>query len=504
MNVVFGPPEKPIEDVLISIASPGAGKTYTIVQECIKALERYRPEEVALTTFTRKGVQTAIDRVLLADRSLKMEDLRYFMTLHKMCFMESGLTHKNILEPRDIFAFNKLMGFQLTCSAAFDMQSTDDKLLQRYDSIRGGAKVGVYVHELQDEERYNRLVKAYEVFKKQNDLVDFYDCLIRYRDIGKPLPVECFMIDEAQDITQLQWEVIQIASRNASMIRVAGDWAQTLFSYSGADKKILIDLAEKYQTRDLDNSYRLPKKVCRLSDHIIDLMQSKRERSHIPVHNKEGMIQEIHDREVLYRIIKKDFKENGPVPGRWFLLVRTNGHIASIAKTMEQALIPYHTANGFCLQERDLNKIKRFYKYQELGYSTEEAKRNFALENGIESYDLDWTESSIIPDESRWLIADYIERYGLDKLIEMAHSPPFCLITTVHKVKGAEADNVAFFLDATKQVSSNMMVELDGELSVFYVACTRTKENLYIVQPEVKHNLSLIWEAVIESMGGKI
>ncbi len=185
-------------------------------------------------------------------------------------------------------------------------------------------------------------------------------------------------------------------------------------------------------------------------------------------------------------------------------MVRTNGHIASITDVMENSVIPYHTANGFCIQERDLNKIKRFYKYQEIGYSTEDAKRTFMLENGIATFDVHWTESNIIPGEMRWMIADYEEKYGIDELITMAREPPFCLIATVHKVKGAEADNVAVFLDATKQVSANMMVELDGELSVFYVACTRAKDKLYIVQPESKHNLSAIWEAVIEEMGGKI
>jgi len=156
------------------------------------------------------------------------------------------------------------------------------------------------------------------------------------------------------------------------------------------------------------------------------------------------------------------------------------------------------------IAERELNKIKRYYKYREEGYGTEDAKKHFMAEYNIEDIEKCWTESTLIPTERRYVYLDYVEKYGLDALTKMVYQPPYCLLTTTYKVKGGEADNVAVFLDATKQVSENTMVDLDGELRVFYVACTRAKEKLYIVQAKTKHNLTSIWEMTMANIGGKL
>jgi len=502
MNVTFN-----TEDVTVYIAGAGSGKTTALMGELTSMLKEYRPDEIAFTTFTRKGVLTGIERALNTNASLNPEDLIYFQTLHRMCFHESKLKRKNIIEPRDIVKFNRLLGFNLSASAmanTFGNHTEDDKMLQRYDAIRSEADTGIFIHSMYDEERYNRLVNAYEVFKKENDLVDFYDCLLRYREIGKPLPVAAFFLDEAQDVTPLQWEVVQMASRNAEKIRIGGDPAQSIFSYQGAVPATLISLAKRHTTVELNSTYRLPEKICKVADSIIEIMEQKLPRKHIAIKKEKGVVQEIADRELLARIIKKDFGANGMKEYRWFCLFRTNCHIHDMAALLEQHCIPYHTAKGFVINDRDINKIKRYMKYREVGYGTPESKANFMEEHGIEDIYADFTESSLIPSERRYIYSDYIDKYGLETLAKMVYAAPYCLLTTTYKVKGGEADNVAVFMDATKQVSENTMVDLDGELRVFYTACTRSKEKLYIVQPENKYNLLSLWEAVVENMGGKI
>jgi superfamily I DNA/RNA helicase len=298
--------------------------------------------------------------------------------------------------------------------------------------------------------------------------------------------------------------VIQIASHNAEKIRLAGDYAQTLFDYQGADPSILVNLTKKYPTKDLHKTYRLPKKICRVADAVIECMQNIPSREHTSVKEVEGEVREINDRELLYRMLKRDWEKNGHEDYKWFLLFRTNGHITDVASELERHLIPYHTALGFVVSERELNKIKRYLKYREAGYGSEDAKKHFMAQFGILDINADWTESNLIPSPRRYVYADYIEKYGINELSRMCYATPFCLLTTVHKVKGAEAKNVAFFLDATKQVSANTMISVDSELMVMYVACTRAKENLYIMRPESKYNLMSLWEGVVDMAGGKI
>ena len=51
-------------------------------------------------------------------------------------------------------------------------------------------------------------------------------------------------------------------------------------------------------------------------------------------------------------------------------------------------------------------------------------------------------------------------------------------------MKGGEADNIMLLTDIAPRTYREMHATPDDELRVFYVAVTRAKENLHIVQPQ--------------------
>ena len=63
------------------------------------------------------------------------------------------------------------------------------------------------VDEVYDIQKYTRFISAYEAYKEAYGVKDFFDCLIDYTVSGKPLPVKYGFIDEAQDLSTLQWKV---------------------------------------------------------------------------------------------------------------------------------------------------------------------------------------------------------------------------------------------------------------------------------------------------------
>ena len=99
------------------------------------------------------------------------------------------------------------------------------------------------------------------------------------------------------------------------------------------------------------------------------------------------------------------------------------------------------------------------------------------------------------------MVEDYVNKYGVDRLEEMAKGAPFLLVSTPYRVKGGEAEFVAVFLDATRLVSENATLNLDEELRVLYVSCTRAKQGLYLVSALGKYGLgnivSLVKEAIV-------
>lgn len=762
------------ENVTIHLASAGAGKTTTAMKEIADALQVYRPDEIAFVTYTRKGVETGIERALAVNKDLTPDDLMHFKTLHALCFRESHLARKNIITAQDIAQFNSELGFSLTLSDAFGHVSEDDRLLQRYDAERSGSKRGVFVEGNYDRFRYDRLVNAYNAFKDAHDLVDFYDCLLRYMEKGEPLQgVKLAIIDECQDLTPLQWQVCMKAFENAERVICLGDdfqcqpagslvltkdgyvpiekvegkslitfsmkdysyygkqraeyvptvasrhydgdlikvsvngtvnkftpehkmlvrwnnrdtslrcvylmrkgdwfrigqcqlfnkqgathfilrmnnegaeegwilklchseedalvWEQKLsleygipqiswkmwhgnlverlydalgaytlserakklledlhlrldlpmfnhekaqaksggscmslceacnllpevmsvpvyygasnakkselwkpfeisrewyygdvysldvpkhhtyvtkggltvhnclYTYNGAAPELLVEMASHYKTVKHEISYRLPRKVYDFARGITDLIQEKVDKDYRPSEDREGFVTTLPDRNVLARTIRDDLKANGPKPGRWFLLFRTNCFIADITMLLEQFIVPYHTSKGFCIPERDLNKIERYYNYRKVGYGSESAKKHFMEENKITDINDSFMHSELIPGKERYFYQDLVDTWGLALLKEMSKmTEPFCLLSTVHRVKGGEADYTAMFMDCTRVVSENITLNADEELRVLYVGCTRCREGLYLIPASGKYSLSKLIDIVKE------
>jgi superfamily I DNA/RNA helicase len=491
------------DDVVVYLAAAGAGKTSVIMNEMTTLLKTNRPDEIAFVTFTRKGVANGIERALRANPQLAADDLVHFKTLHALCFRELGLEHSSIITPQVIRLFNTLYedwGFELTLREALELQSDDDKLLSRYDMIRSGSVKEEVLYGNYDEIRYTELVGFYEGFKTEKHLADFHDCLLKFRERNKPVNVKVAFIDEAQDLTPLQWEVCRIAFSVAEKIRIAGDDFQSLFTYAGASPDTLISLSKRYGNVKLEKSYRLPRAVYRFAKGIIRLIGKKVDKDFRPAKNFEGFVKEISDRNLLVHYIRKDRDSNGSTPYRWYLLFRNNCFIEEVSALLEQYLIPYHTAEDFCIPREDLAKIKRFYNYRKKGFGDKNVFEKFCKDNKIKDIGEEFTESGLIPSEKRYVYLSYVQKFEVDALVELANKEPCILLSTTHRVKGGEADFVAVFLDCTRSVADNATLNMDEELRVLYVACTRAKTGLFLVASRGQYGLDNIIDVVKEQI----
>ena len=61
---------------------------------------------------------------------------------------------------------------------------------------------------------------------------------------------------------------------------------------------------------------------------------------------------------------------------------------------------------------------------------------------------------------------------------------PRIRLSTIHAAKGGEATNVVLLTDITARVYKNYQQNPDDENRVFYVGVTRTKENLFLIEPK--------------------
>ena len=61
---------------------------------------------------------------------------------------------------------------------------------------------------------------------------------------------------------------------------------------------------------------------------------------------------------------------------------------------------------------------------------------------------------------------------------------PRVILSTIHSIKGGEADHVALFTEINQIQDDSIMRGEDDEHRVFYVAVTRAKKSLHILESE--------------------
>ena len=462
--------------------------TRRLIEEVSKELEVRRPEELAFVTFTRKGADEGLKRVC-SKLMLEPEDLPYFRTLHSLTFHAMNYKANQMFGRIDQRKFNKKYGYNVNrCEVGTGKvaPTKDSMYLDFYDMERSGALTSKQMVEADIElGYYHQLVRNYEEYKAQQCLVDFFDCLIKYVQEGDSLPVKVVMIDEAQDITALQWRVIDKAFAKAEKIIIAGDENQSIYSYSGARPDFLIDLAKRFPVEHLSVSYRIPQSVYRLAKGITNFIGDKTDKPFNPrLENPEGNIIQITDIERLKNFIDSDNFHDNKTETEWYILARNNCFLGTPKRILEDALIPYWTADGFFMGGEIMKRLKDYEGFRLEGYKDQAKKEQFQRKFGIVDFREPFTETNLFTEERKWVYASYIEKYGLHKLEEMCKWNPQVLVSTIHHVKGGEAKNVAVMLDATRKTKGNVFNDIDEELRILYVAVTRARENLYLIDSQ--------------------
>ena len=108
--------------------------------------------------------------------------------------------------------------------------------------------------------------------------------------------------------------------------------------------------------------------------------------------------------------------------------------------------------------------------------SLEQLQEHFGL---LATKDMIWHEAmDNLPETDRAYIIALLRRG------EKFNAEPRITVSTIHGSKGGEADNVVLFTDLSPAADEQMRRNPDDMHRVFYVAVTRTKNALYVVDAE--------------------
>jgi len=476
--------------VQIILGPPGTGKTTTLLKIVEDALKRgVAPERIAYLAFTRKAASEAQERAM-SQFGFDADRFPYFRTLHSLAFRMLGLQRDEVMTNVHYRKLGKALGVEFKGIYDEDLGiHTGDGLGDKCSRVESLARVGLRSMEDQYQlTNQNDLtlhaVKQYHqslsTYKRQNGLLDFTDMLERYQT---SLPIDICIVDEAQDLSSLQYRMAIMASAEASEVYIAGDDDQAIFAWAGADINKFLSL--RGDKRILLQSFRIPRSVHALASDVVNRIKHRYVKPWQP-RREMGTVNYISEADSI------DFSSH---KGTWLCMSRSKYLLQRIKKVVRQQGYAY-TYNG--KSSLDTNETKAITSWEKIRKDKElnrtEAKNlinffNFNIK--LEKKETYRINDLGLPDDARsrdWmdvlkaLPAD--EREYLRSCMrngEKFNDKPRITISTIHQSKGGEADNVVLVTDMGKLSWDNLGT--DEENRVWYVALTRAKENLYLVQP---------------------
>lgn len=485
---------------------PGTGKTFTLMKYLDKELKTTAADKIVYLAFSRTAAREAANRAKNDEVTIK--------TMHAYGREILGIdTNTQLLKDK------KWSAFKNYCTTAADLSFETTKLangahqyvnphMKIIDYARnskiglGEAAYKLDINHSVDINVTNLINKELIEYKNKTGMVEYFDMINKFVEEDKCPPLHAVFLDEAQDLNPAQWDMFFYMERNSQRSYIAGDDDQAIYGFQGAEPKIFIELQGTYDAQI--KSVRVPRAVHELAESILANMKTRLEKKWEP-RDEEGAV---HWDRTIYDI---NYDE-----GTWMILARTNDLLEPIKRHLENLNLRFEAKSSDILPN-DLVKAYQTWQilhqggsvgkeevevlWQYLRVGDGHIKRGFANKDKLKNitqvniedlrneYGFQATgswETMRMPDITRLYIKNLLA--SGDDLMSKARIK----VSTIHGVKGEEAENVVLFTDMPYPAyKSATEINSDPEHRVFYVGVTRTKKTLFITSQDNEHQYNI-------------
>ena len=211
----------------------------------------------------------------------------------------------------------------------------------------------------------------YSDYKKSKGLYDFNDLIFEALEIvgntsrgrgSRSFKYKYALIDEAQDITDLQYALVEKVTPTGN-ISLVGDLSQNLYSFSGSNPNILKEYDTKYENVTVINMNTNYRSLPNIIEHgnILTKYYYGKGRNYVPaIPNREGegivlfdyYETAIEESMCTFKYIKRDI-ENGVPLSDIAVLYRNNNMSQYLEALLRSENIPYELSGGSSLFDND-------------------------------------------------------------------------------------------------------------------------------------------------------
>ena len=463
------------------VGPPGTGKTRRLLNEVQKYVDKGVPlDRIGYFAFTRKAAGEARDRYLAKNEDLTKKDIEYFQTLHSLAFNQLGLKEENVMQDENYKSIGDTCGIQIKY-ASYETNNwngiftSDSEYLSlinlaRVKQIETLDQLDLNEHLSKIErDKLDAIDKEIINYKHIYGLIDFNDMIQKFLDKGKTPEFSVIFVDEAQDLSLIQWSMIKKIEEDTKCdVWIAGDDDQAIFGWAGAD----VDSFINWEAEEIPLKYskRVPSSIQKIALDVINRVQDNRlDKEYFPK-EELGNIFEI------YKLSDIDMSKDD-----WLILTRTKSLLKPIPTYLKKKGLFFESAQGNSIGKSLYEDIKYWSQLQKkVTLPDIQLQRIKERIKGPMNLSLKWYDAFNNVSDSQ---ITYM------KLLLLNNEDPTkdarIKVSTIHGAKGGEATNVVLLLNETANTikgAKKSIQKQDEEYRVWYVGITRTMKNLYLIK----------------------
>lgn len=290
------------------------------------------------------------------NRSFVIYDSADQVTLVKDCLKELNLSDK-VFEPKAVISAISGAKDKLYTPKQFkDINMADNRMVKIADIY------ALYQDRLKRNSALDfddLILKTVELFKANDEVLAYYRSRFRY-----------IMVDEYQDTSKAQYELIKLLAREHQNICVVGDDDQSIYGWRGADIRNILEFEKDYDNVHvvkLEQNYRSTQVILDAANKVIS-NNIERKRKKLWSEKKEGELikiqltgSEIEEADFIADLIAQIArKENRPYKD-FAVLYRANAQARPVEDALNRSQIPYNIYGGTKFYER--KEIKDLLAY---------------------------------------------------------------------------------------------------------------------------------------------
>jgi len=388
---------KALKGPVLVISGPGSGKTKCLTHRTANLISNsVRPENILCLTFTNKAADEMQERIghLLGRKyptNLRWQFINPYVpligTFHSVCLKILRREIEILGYGRN---FNVLDGDDQTALVKRIMNDIEIDT-KRYNPRIILSKISGLKTELISPDNapkndfYSQLVarvfsQYQHQLKKMNaldfdDLISFTvqifktrpDILEKYQDIWQYV-----LVDEYQDTSHDQYQLIKLLSQKNKNIFCIGDDAQSIYQFRRADIRNILNFQKDYPEAEivmLEQNYRSTKNIIAAAQEVISKNKSQISKE-LWTENDHGhkiLIKEtLNERGEANFVVQNivNLANNGKSLNDFAVLYRTHAQSRAIEEALISHGLPYHIVGGIKFYERkEIKDILAFLKF---------------------------------------------------------------------------------------------------------------------------------------------